>query len=106
MAYKSHTSQSRYFAQAVVIFRSFSLARMAKHLDLSDFNKTGPAFDDMPGVPDMNGMMDIFRQLNPRMVPDYFEAYTLLKLKQKQKTLHLNEKNEFFKLRMLVKVIL
>ena len=56
---------------------------MAKHLDLSDFNKTGPAFDDMPGVPDMNGMMDIFRQLNPRMVPDYFEAYTLLKLKQK-----------------------
>ena len=49
---------------------------MEKHLDLSDFNKTGPAFEDMPGVPDMNGMMDIFRQLNPRMVPDYFEAYT------------------------------
>ena len=49
----------------------------------TDFNKTGPAFEDMPGVPDMNGMMDIFRQLNPRMVPDYFEAYTLLKLKQK-----------------------
>ena len=92
MAYKSHKSQSRYcFAQAVVIFRSFSLARMAK----TDFNKAGPAFDDMPGVPDMNGMMDIFRQLNPRMVPDYFEAYTLLKLKQKQKHFILMRKMNF-----------
>ena len=99
MAYKSHKSQSRYcFAQAGVVFRSFSLARMAKHLDLSDFNKTGPAFDDMPGVPDMNGLMGIFRQLNPRMVPDYFEAYTLLKLKQKQKHFILMRKMNFLSL--------